>query len=676
MKRILFLLIALSLIFCIGQGVKVASAHGGSYRGPAGEVPPGQRDPTDPQPPPENPPGPTTGPDNGPPSTPPGGPGSGDGGGSDSSKPKPPQRTGPLGPGIGGGPATRGGRPVQKKAMSFESWLFWWNYNKDEYLNLKAALKAGERMISTEASETFFGKAGGRNRNDAKAPTVVMIQENIVPALLSIIADKNIHPDIRGGAIIALARCGKTPQHVKMFFDAAKANSGEDRLVQESAILALGILQLKTTEISSFLIDLADNMKVPFRARSFALVSLGLLQDSSDEAFACLQRRLDGREASLDVPISALLAMGLIGDNKRVPILTKWLVEGRIGRSRLGDLEKSYIVGALGKIGDPAALKTVEATLRRKDSATRRTAMIAFGQLVPQAKPKAQMEHLKRLVSFLAAEKDKTTRNFGIMSLGRIGGQADAPEAVRDAAVTVLTQRFENGDRYSERPFAALALGLICFEGDENTRKSRDLTYKLSGIVRSELAKLKGDRISLGALAISLGLMGDRNQKTLDLLTGILADRGLGKELRGSAAIALGLIGDNSSKTAIIKALRERQDRDLRIDTAVAAGLIGDSSAVKELVAVVNDPKASQFVLGSVAMALGQIGDAKAIEPMLRILEPGKTNGAFPDMTRALVAVSLGQLAYREDMRVLFKISKNINYRANVSALTELLSIL
>ena len=127
---------------------------------------------------------------------------------------------------------------------------------------------------------------------------------------------------------------------------------------------------------------------------------------------------------------------------------------------------------------------------------------------------------------------------------------------------------------------------------------------------------------------------------------------------------------------AIVKALKEREDRDLRVETAVAAGLLSDSGAVKELVKVLTDPKASQFVLGSVALALGQIGDHEAIKPLVRILEPNKANGSYPDLTRALVAVSLGQIANRRDLRVLYRISKDINYRASVSALDELLTIL
>ena len=98
--------------------------------------------------------------------------------------------------------------------------------------------------------------------------------------------------------------------------------------------------------------------------------------------------------------------------------------------------------------------------------------------------------------------------------------------------------------------------------------------------------------------------------------------------------------------------------------------------AVETLVNVVNDRKSSQFVLGSVALALGQIGDASAVGPLVRILEPTKVDGVYPDLTRALVAVALGQLADRNDIRVLNRLSKDVNYRAMINAMEEVLSIL
>jgi HEAT repeat protein len=240
-----------------------------------------------------------------------------------------------------------------------------------------------------------------------------------------------------------------------------------------------------------------------------------------------------------------------------------------------------------------------------------------------------------------------------------------------------LKKQFKESNKTTERPFAALAMGLLGFDSsmDGSGAKPTALKEELAGVIRPVLKARKGDKIALGALAISLGMLKDKD--SVPVLIDCLKDRGLDKKLRGAAAMALGLVGQRGdAEKAILNALKEREDRDLRVDTAVAAGLLGTSDAVGILVNVLNDKKASQFVLGSVALALGQIGDHQAITPMTAILEPGKTNGNYPDLTRALVAVALGQLSDRRDIRVLADLSKDINYRASVPALDEILTIL
>jgi len=675
MKKLLLILAAVSLLWTFQATEKVASAHGGSYRGPAGEVPPGQRDPKDPQPPPEagtptGPQGPGTG------TPPPEGPGTGsggDGGNPPPDSPKPPANpAGPVGPAGPGGSISPGGKRAQPKPMSFENWLFWWAYNKDEILNIKAAVKNMQKKVSTSSSPFFFG--GGENEAGTQAPTQRMINELIVPALKEVVANPEIHPDIRGGALIALSRCAEAKQR-DTFFELAKRDNGEDKVVQESAILALGIGQDRTDEVRDYLVDIVNDLEYPFRGRCFAMMSLGLLQDNSDKVYDALMARLDGSESHQDVPVCAILTLGLIGDNKVVPQLSEWLDSGRIGRMKLGDMERAWVISALGKIGDPAALKPVSDQLRKKGLYAQRSAMIAMGQLLPQAEAKDQVDYTLKLARVIENESDITAKNFGIIALGRIGGHEGATEEIRDACLKVLKKAFKEGGKVTERPFAALALGLVGFESN-GVEKPKEMRYEIAEMIRRELADLKGDKVALGAQAIALGMLGDSRKETVDLLSSILKDRGQEKKLRGSAAMALGLIGAPAAKEAVMTALKEREDRDLRVDTAVAAGLLGDSSAITELVSVLQDPKASQFVLGSVALALGQIGDHNAIEPLVTILEPKKANGAYPDLTRALVAVALGQIADQNDIRTLSRISKDINYRASVPALDEILTIL
>jgi len=675
MKKALLLLAALALLMTMQSSVDTAYAHGGSYRGPSGEVPPGQRDPKDPQPPPEGPGTATPGPGDSPGTPPPSGPPSGGDGGDTPDAPPPPPNA-PDGPGGNNGPggiATPGGKKrAAPKMMSFENWLFWWAYNKDEILNLKARLKASEKRVATGSGPYFLGK--GKGGTGAKSTTPGMIKNTIVPALEKVVANKEIHPDIRGGALIALARAEPTKKYVDQFFSIAAKGSGEDIVVQESAIIALGILQNKDQEILDYLIGLVENRNYPMRGRCFAMLSLGLLQANTPEVYKALEARLDGSEVHLDVPVCALLSIGLIGDEEKVPQLTKWLESGKIGRSKLSDLEKSWVVAALGKIGHPDALKPISKVLREKGRYAKRSAAIAIGQIAKQTDQDEQLKFCKMLAQFHKNEGDLTSKNYAIIALGRIGGDANASEKVRDAVKSFLKKAYKESNKVTERPFAALAMGLVGFDAVAATAKPQALKEELAAVIRPDLKARKGDKTALGALAISLGMLKDKG--SVDLLKSILKDRGMDKKLRGAAAMALGLIGDTSANDVILKALKEREDRDLRVDTAVAAGLLGNPAAVDELVRVLQDKKASQFVLGSVALAIGQIGDSRAIDAMVAILEPEKTNGTYPDLTRALVAVALGQLSDRRDYRVLYRLSKDINYRASVPALDEILTIL
>jgi HEAT repeat protein len=675
MKKALLLLAALALLLTMQSSVDTAYAHGGAYRGPAGEVPPGQRDPKDPQPPPENPATPSPNPGGGTGSPPPGQPPSGgDGGDTPDAPPPPPQA--PDGPGGNNGPggiATPGGKKrAAPKQMSFENWLFWWAYNKDEVLNLKSRLKARETNIATGGGRAFLGK--GKGGTGTQSTTPQMIKTLIVPALEKVVDDKEIHPDIRGGALIALARAEPTKKYLDRFFEISKPDSDEDKVVQESAIIALGILQIKEPQIRDHLISLVEDREYPMRGRCFAMLALGILQDNSDEVFKALEGRLNGTEVHLDVPVCALLAIGLIGDEKKVPQLVEWLETGKIGNEKLSDLEKAWVIAALGKIGHEDALKPISKVLREKGRYAKRSAAIAIGQIAPQTEEAEQQKYAKMLAQFHKTEGDLTSKNYALTSLGRIGGHANASEKVRESVKTYLKMQFKEVNKVTERPFVALSMGLLGFDGPDQAPKSQALKEELAAVIRPALEARKGDKTALGALAVSLGMLKDSG--SVDLLKDILGDRGMDKKLRGAAAMALGLIGDNSANPVILKALKEREDRDLRVDTAVAAGLLGSPLAVDELVKVLNDKKASQFVLGSVALALGQIGDSRAIEPMTMILEPGKTNGTYPDLTRALVAVALGQLSDRRDVRVLYRMSKDINYRASVPSLDEILTIL
>src|SRR5262245_60443272 len=198
----------------------LASSHGGSYRGPGDVVPPGG-----------------------------GGTGGGGGGGPPSgphgpSGPNPGPTTGPGGtlPGPSTG-TTRGTttNPQAEMGPDLTLWSFWWEFNKEPYLNVKTHVyDVGE---STGDDGWFRGtwRVGSR---DTLKPSEEQIRQKIVPALLAAL-EKETNNDIVTGCLIALAKIGD-----------AKSESGESRFekviarfladknqeISETAAVALGIL--------------------------------------------------------------------------------------------------------------------------------------------------------------------------------------------------------------------------------------------------------------------------------------------------------------------------------------------------------------------------------------------------------------------------------------------------
>lgn len=688
MRRILKTAATLALVTTAPGFLAEAFAHGGSYRGPAGEVPPDSREPSDPPPPPEGggpqtpggeqPGGPTTGgPDAGGPQTPGGGgsgPSSGGGG--------PPPTSG----GGGGGPTTGSGRPKSSsKGSGYEDWTFWWNYNKDEILQLKSAVRKMQRGPSTGSSAGAFGKKSSGTA--IKSATDESIQQNIVPLLHKFLEDKETNFHIQSAAQLGLAKIGD-----ESIVETLKT-MGRDRSyhkeVQESAGLALGLLQKDTPEIRAWLIEsMKDGSKDDTYLRPFSAIALGLLGDKNDTDRAAFNAMLDvlsGKEAKGDVKPACLTAIGLFGNDAAVPELLTIVQTGktsRKGAEQLNDTEISYAISALGKIGQPAGdkpgqqtavldemIKIVDGKSKVKRSPNeRRSAAIALGQLGPRCDAKDQKRAAEVLKGLTEDAVDTQEKNFAIISLGRMCAAKGVDEGVRGATIKVLRNELEKGKGLTP-PFAALALGLIgrSFSDEGKAAPEEDIRAP----IRAKFAE-GGEAKALGAYAVASGLV--RDPLAVEKLKECLKDKGADKRVRGYCALGLGMIGAADAVDAIKSTLKDDNDRDLRVQTAMAAGLMGDAGVIADIVAIVKDKEASNYELGSAALALGQIGDERAIEALVEIAKDEKK--LYPDLTRSLAAVALGQIGDRRDVPTLARVATDINYRAHVAAITELLTIL
>jgi HEAT repeat protein len=364
--------------------------------------------------------------------------------------------------------------------------------------------------------------------------------------------------------------------------------------------------------------------------------------------------------------------MGLSGDPSYAPDLLTMVKEGRAYKTKkLKDLVQCYAASAIGKLAETnpgvATKDTVEILKKAMISEglnTVRSAVIAFGQLGSQ--PNVDEKLVQQMVyslEYMVKKGESQAANFALISLGKIGG-AVADSRLRNKIFDTLKTAMKKGS-YSSKPFGALALGLM-----GRTATNADSRDAFREAVRFEFREYKGDPKNRGAYAIALGMLEDQDASA-DLIK-ILEDRGAVKDLRGSCAIALGLIRDMAARKAVMAALQEPEDRDLRVDTAVAAGLLGDSQAIPVLAEILQDDKSSLFVQGSVSLALGRIGDHRAVDPLVNLLEDEKGQ----DLNRALAAVALGLLGDRRDLPVLSRLSKDVNYRAQINAMEEVLSIL
>ena len=685
MKR-LTTTIFLSLLTLL-LGATQAFAHGGQYRGPGGAVPPNQRQPTDPQPPPPPPPSGT--PVTKPPTT--GGP--------------PQPTSGPVTPDPVGPPTTteppmgatrRGGRG----SLGYETWPFWYHNNKAVIENLKHALYA---RSTTDNPMTEVGGGNLSNRSDATQGTRSLVKSTVIPALLWAMDPDNAGgADTESAAYIALAKMTEDPEHIELIKKGLDLDRKHSLVIRESAAIALGLLrrsekadQLDAVELDrtrAFLFDVFENDRYQARTRGFAALAIGLLGDQpsgsgSYEGHSATTHRLfsllDAPYKNYDLQIGLLMAVGLqpkdsISTAQR-DILRRCVNKGRMYRKDVPAITRSYAALTLGRVGVARDLMTLQRVLNSKrirDVNIKRSAAIGIGQLARSVSGEERAEIAQTLLRSLPRVKDASAKNFVVMSLSDLvvmDVKQDRTDVLGGTRVgRYLLQTAEDG-RYTERPFAALALARIgAAIGEETTLelygefRSDSITVLQKGLMSKAL-----DKRNRAAFAASLGMLGDRG--SIGNLTALVADRTEDKELRGYSALALGLIGD--AKKSVLRpiraALKERSSAELALHTSTALGLLKDRQGVPILLKELSLAK-SQYVKGQIVLALARIGDARAIEPMVALLKDKNDQ----QLTRALACAGLGVIGDLEWLPSFSRIRLDVNYRASTDLINEVLSLI
>ena len=676
------LLAALALPF----GATSVLAHGGQYRGPGGALPPSLREPTDPKPPPPPPPS------GAPPVTPPSKPGTAP----SPLSPNTPDGGQPVTPGtdpLGGGGRT----PGTRTGITPDSWVFWYEYNKDVLEELKRNIyKFGD----TNPLGLLGGGAGVGSRTGARHATRAFVEKQVLPALLwAMDPAQKLHQDIESAAYIALAKVTTDPAHIEQL---QKGLTSRNIITRESSVLALGLLRRERPadqfdagtldRIRTTLFGVYDDDAQQARTRAFAALALGLLGDqptaeggaarTTDELFT----RLQVASTNMDMPVCVLKAIALQPAATVQPrhreVLRTAVLKRRLGTADIQDAVASYAALALGDIGDPqvdttALLRVVEAR-RSLGSNLERSAVIALGKLGRRASPEDRATIARALKDGIARKRisDVTARKFAYISLAYLAqaeAQAGRTDVMGGARIGAFLIAEAADGRYVDRPFAALALSLICREiGDAPTIEYfGEFQSEARDTLRGGLASTKNDARCRAAFAIALGLAKD--EISIPVLTSIVADDRADDELRGYAAIALGHIGNGSKRVLepIRAALTSRRSERLGRSTATALGMLHDRKAVPLLLEELGRVR-SQSAKGQAVIALARVGDERALPRLVEMLRDRNEQ----DLTRALACAGLGIVGDLEWVPSLSNISRDINYRASVDAINEVLSIL
>ena len=641
----------------------ISLGHGGQYRGPGDTVPANPGSPGTPGP--SAPGGPST-------------PGpSGPGG------PSTPAPTGPVTPG-GAGPATPGGGggPMTPNSMGpdLSSWTFWWGFNREKYLQLKAKIAKSSDVFTGEAEGLLGGGNGGR---DSMRPTAEQIAKDVLPYLKESL-EKETNRDIVTGCLIALAKIGQEPQMSMDLFK--KFLSSNDQEIAETAALSYGILAAPEGVIT--LRDLFEDKEpgrklvgkpeIPWRTRTFAAYGLGLtgartndpdLRNQIQTWLSDFLKR-SGRSDGKDIRVATVISLGLIPDSDRkvVQVLEKYFEENR----KREEIICAHVPNAIARILKDAPVderKTycdklvVELAEKAKSSEAniRRSMAQALGMLTRAEDPQAKkvFEVLQEKIE-KELSKNIQLAYFGMIALGQISGTDDPGNKIEQY---IFEKAMATGGRVMTRSWAALALGVAAFD---QVARNKVPTDEVGKKLAEQMREIK-DPEQRAAYAIGLGLM--RHLNSADAIKKCLDDV-KDDTFRGYFATGLGLMGDKSAIEKIqslVKAATRRPEF-LR-EAAISLGLLGDKSILKTLVEVLGEKGSVLAVQAAVATALGYVGDYRAIVPLRDMLQD--KDKKMTSESRAFAAVALGIVCDKEEFPWNFKISTDLNYTATTETLND-----
>lgn len=658
-------------------------AHGGQYLGPGDMVPPnpgsgaagrnaGRTGPTGPAGPGatgSSPSGPVT-------------PGSARG-------------AGPMGAGSSAGPNRPGtGRPGVQAGPDLTKWQFWWEFNKDPFINLKAAIH--DTGPVTYSDDFIMGRGRVRSKDSLK-PTELTILKRVLPKLKEAM-DGSDDKDITSSCLIAMAKIGRNHADFRILDLFREQLRSGDQEIRETAAVSMGITQMPDAlaDLVDLVADsprgrrLSDQGEVNDRTRSFAAYGLGLVATASSDlrikaaAFEALKGILqDENIVNRNPKVAAINGIAQLNvaptDEKSRELLSSALdclekyFEKNLGRGE--ELIQSHVPPAiaklLGGVGISGELGKRKQRYKRDfvnelDGRSKRgrrsneilqAAVLALGQMAEPYENEGSSDAgvSKALEAYFEKGKNQQAKYFSLLALGQIGGKKNR---------SALLKALETGNKALEKPWAALGLGVYAFElRDQNPEADADPV--IGRALQGWLGRLKNPD-TRSALAIGLGLA--KYDDAADDLRSMLIEEKNQEELAGYLCIGLALMEDDHSIDLIENIVRTSTRRPERLrQAAIALGKLGDKGVTALLQKMMREGSQNLAKMSAIASALGFIGDRRSIDPLLKML----FNDSLTPLTRAFAAVALGGVSDKELLPWNSKIAVNMNYRAAVETLTN-----
>jgi len=646
-------------------------AHGGGYNGPVGGsapkpaggpssgAPSAPKPPTAPAYPVKSGGGPSSGRESAPPAYPEkqkGGPTSG------SSSTASPTKTGPS--------------SGLKLELASTGWQYWWEFNKDQYLNLKS------RTVRLSSKGYVAGHLTGRGRRADPdlfiRPDPVLIRREVLPLLMRLL-DEEQDRDILDSSMLALARSADEDTAQFVIDALLPFLAHEDRVVQCAAALSLGVLgsPRAVPPLTAVMRDTGKGRNLARATgpldqsvRACAALGLGLINEpDSVDALCALVRQTPDRDD--DLKACAIAALGLM-DNASSPQALTFLL-GLLEDRRLDPPIKSHVPSAIGKlcnrmgVYDPVVDRALLEAFRGQDTddCVRPSLAIALGLVgtIP-SDDLAQDEVLAALLDYCAQGRNDATREFCFIAVAQIGRrdpEAPAHPAVHQALRELFVRECVRPTVHGDRAWAALGAAIY---GLERAEARPDLAESLIQAWSTE-----GDPSYKAAFALALGLL-DVQPRAGELFADLQGRQD--QELNGFTALALGFMQHGLASDTLRALCRSKAILAMyRTRLATSLALLADDGADEALIELLGEGHAVG-VCAAAAKALGLIGGTQAVATLQAIAADTHQR----ELARAFACVALGMICEKTALPWNARLLSDTNFRSLGPTLQQVFDIL